>query len=92
METLQTVGYIVKINRMRDAAGKPKAFGFVEYGDAEHVLRALELLNGITLIGQNREQKTLTVKADAKVRARLDEYETSRMKDSVRSCRLVFNS
>ncbi|KAL7007880.1 hypothetical protein EMMF5_002527 [Cystobasidiomycetes sp. EMM_F5] len=81
-DVLETVGYIVKINRMRDAAGKPKAFGFVEYGDAEHVLRALELLNGITLIGQNREQKTLTVKADAKVRARLDEYETSRMKDS----------
>jgi RNA-binding protein 25 len=81
----QTVGTVVNINRIRDASGKPKAFGFVEYADAEAVLRCIELLNGIQLIGQDREQKALTVKADAKLRSRLDEHEAGRMKTSVSS-------
>lgn len=73
------------MRRIRDAAGVPKGFAFVEYGDAEAVLRCLELLNGVSLIGKDREQKNLTVKADAKLRSRLDEHEAGRMKTSVRS-------
>lgn len=82
---LQTAGHVLNINRIRDASGVPKGFAFVDYSDAEAVLRCLELLNGISLIGKDREQKVLTVKADAKLRARLDEHEAGRTKTSVRN-------
>lgn len=81
----QTVGSVLKVNRIRDASGKPKGFAFVEYGDAESVLRCLELVNGVSLVGGDGETKTLMVKADAKVRERLDTHEASRMKSSVGS-------
>lgn len=71
------------MRRIRDAAGVPKAFAFVEYGDPESVLRCLELLNGVSVIGQDRQQTTLNIKADAKLRTRLDEHEAGRMKTSV---------
>lgn len=79
----QTVGSVLSVRRIRDASGVPKGFAFVEYGDAEAVLRCLELLNGVSLIGKDRETKNLTVKADAKLRARLDEHEAGRAKTSV---------
>lgn len=81
-QVLETVGPVLNVRRIRDAAGVPKGFAFAEYGDAEAVLRCLELLNGVTIIGQDREQKTLTIKADAKLRSRLDEHEAGRMKTS----------
>lgn len=73
----------MKVNRIRDASGKPKGFAFVEYGDAESVLRCLEVVNGVSLVGRDGESKNLMVKADAKVRERLDAHEASRMKSSV---------
>lgn len=79
----KSVGPFIKVNRIRDASGKPKGFGFVEYGDAETVLRCLSLINGVTLVGRDGDSKALTVKADAKVRERLDVHEASRMADSV---------
>ena len=74
---------MLKINRIKDASGKPKGFGFVEYGEAESVLRCLEVVNGANLVGRDGERKTLTVKADAKVRERLDAHEAGRMQSSV---------
>ena len=79
------MGPILKVNRIKDASGKPKGFGFVEYGDAESVLRCLELINATNLVGKDGERKTLTVKADAKVRERLDSYEAGRERTSVRA-------
>ncbi|KAM0788418.1 hypothetical protein ACM66B_001555 [Microbotryomycetes sp. NB124-2] len=57
------------------------AFGFVEYGDPESVLRALEAVNGVTLKSKSGQEKALLIKADEKVKARLEEYEKSRVKD-----------
>ncbi|KAK4058452.1 hypothetical protein OIO90_000611 [Microbotryomycetes sp. JL221] len=57
------------------------AFGFVEYSDPESVLRALEAVNGVKLSGKNGQDKALLIKADDKVKARLQEYETTRVKD-----------
>lgn len=59
------------------------AFGFVEYGDPEAVLRCLEVVNGVSLKGKNGQEKALLIKADQKERARLDEYEKSRVKAEV---------
>ena len=79
----QAVGSFLKINRIRDAEGKPKGFGFVEYGDAESVLRCLALINGAQVTAADGEEKTLMVKADAKVRERLNTHEAGRMMTSV---------
>ncbi|KAK4051818.1 hypothetical protein OIV83_002523 [Microbotryomycetes sp. JL201] len=57
------------------------AFGFVEYGDPESVLRALEAVNGVKLKSKAGQEKALLIKADEKVKARLEEYEKSRVKD-----------
>ncbi|GAA5886101.1 hypothetical protein JCM5296_007089 [Sporobolomyces johnsonii] len=53
-------------------------FAFVEYSDPESVLRCLEVVNGAKIMGKNKEEKALLVKADEKTRARLDEYEQGR--------------
>lgn len=66
------------MNRIRDAAGKPKGFGFVEYSDAESVLRCLEIINGIEIVTREGTSKPMVVKADAKVRERLDAHEAGR--------------
>lgn len=60
------------------------AFAFVEYSDAEAVLRCLEVVNGAQIKTKQGGDKTLLVKADEKTRARLDEYEKSRVKNEVR--------
>ena len=71
---------------MRDPAGKPKAFGFAEYGDAESVLRCLELLNGIPLASPlGGAEKELKVTADQKTRDRLNAYESSRAKSDAQA-------
>lgn len=81
-DILYAVGSFLKINRIRDAEGKPKGFGFVEYGDAESVLRCLALINGAQVTAADGEEKTLMVKADAKVRERLNTHEAGRMMTS----------
>ncbi|BGP38550.1 hypothetical protein JCM10450v2_002499 [Rhodotorula kratochvilovae] len=55
-------------------------FAFVEYGEAESVLRCLDTVNGITIKTKAGAEKTLLVKADEKTRGRLDEYEKERVK------------
>ncbi|GAA5873784.1 hypothetical protein JCM8547_005946 [Rhodosporidiobolus lusitaniae] len=57
------------------------AFAFVEYADAESVLRCLEVVNGANIQNKHGAEKVLLVKADEKTRARLDEYEKGRVKD-----------
>lgn len=58
-------------------------FAFVEYGDAESVLRCLEIINGVLIVGKGGATKALLIKADEKTRERLDVYEASRVKDEV---------
>lgn len=60
------------------------AFAFVEYSDPEAVIRCLEAINGLTFSTKEGTQKKLLVKADEKVRARLDEYESGRVITEVR--------
>ncbi|BGP01416.1 hypothetical protein NBRC10513v2_002370 [Rhodotorula toruloides] len=55
-------------------------FAFVEYAEAESVLRCLEVVNGAAIKMPNGAEKTLLVKADEKTRGRLDEYEKDRVK------------
>lgn len=76
-DPLQTVGTVLSMRR------PSPPFAFVEYGDAEAVLRCLEVVNGATLTGKSGQEKALLVKADEKTTARLDEYKTSRVKSEV---------
>ena len=66
------------------------SFGFAEYADPDSVLRALAVLSGIELpaLGvENQDKpearKKLTVKADAKTRQFLDQYEQGKEKTEV---------
>ncbi|BGO90262.1 hypothetical protein NBRC10512v2_002309 [Rhodotorula toruloides] len=58
-------------------------FAFVEYAEAESVLRCLEVVNGAAIKMPNGAEKTLLVKADEKTRGRLDEYEKDRENDDL---------
>jgi len=58
-------------------------FAFVEYSDPESVLRCLSVVNGTTLKSKTGTEKALLVKADEKTRARLDEYEKTRVLSEV---------
>ncbi|GAA6014482.1 hypothetical protein JCM8202_001551 [Rhodotorula sphaerocarpa] len=53
-------------------------FAFVEYGEAESVLRCLEVVNSASIKMPSGAEKQLLVKADEKTRSRLDEYEKER--------------
>lgn len=45
---LQTCGAVSSWDRVTDpSTAQPKSFGFCKYGDADGVLRALRLLNGL---------------------------------------------
>lgn len=63
-------------------------FAFVEYGEAESVLRCLEVVNSASIKMPSGAEKQLLVKADEKTRSRLDEYEKERVQNQVcpRSC------
>lgn len=75
---LQTVGTVLSMRR------PSPPFAFVEYSDAESVLRCLEVVNGALLPAKSGGEKALLVKADEKTTARLDEYKTTRVKSEVR--------
>ncbi|GAA6007812.1 hypothetical protein JCM11491_003973 [Sporobolomyces phaffii] len=70
---LQVAGPILSFRR------PSPPFAFVEYSDPESVLRCLSVVNGTTLQSKNGPEKALLVKADEKTRARLDEYEKTRV-------------
>lgn len=73
----QTVGPILSLRR------PSPPFAFVEYSEPESVLRCLEIVNGLKLSMASGEEKTLLIKADEKNRARLDEYEKTRITTDV---------
>lgn len=58
-------------------------FAFVEYGEAESVLRCLEVVNAASIKMPSGAEKQLLVKADDKTRSRLDEYEKERVQNQV---------
>jgi len=67
---LETCGKVVKWNRYVDpVTEQPKPFGFVDYENAEGVLRALRLLNNLALDGN-----PLQVKVDQKTQKYIDSY------------------
>jgi len=71
-ELLKICGKVKSWKRVKDQKG-PKGFGFCDFEDADGVLRALRLLNGIKL-----GDKTLLVKVDDNTRKYLDKFETER--------------
>lgn len=82
---LNVPGPLVTLRRIKDPNGKPKAFGYAEYGDPETVLRCLEVLNGAQVpvnAGRNGT-KPLKISVDEKTKGRLDAYESTRIKTDV---------
>lgn len=79
---LGCAGHLVSLRRIRDPNGKPKPFGFAEYGDPESVLRCLKVVHGCSLPidGGKGGEKALMIKPDDKTKARLDAYEANRIK------------
>lgn len=75
-------GHLVSLRRIRDPNGRPKPFGFAEYGDPESVLRCLKVIHGCSLPidGGKAGEKALMIKPDDKTKARLDAYEANRIK------------
>lgn len=82
---LGCAGHLVSLRRIRDPNGKPKPFGFAEYGDPESVLRCLKVIDGakLPINGGRAGEKSLMVKPDDKTKARLDAYEATRIKTDV---------
>jgi RNA recognition motif-containing protein len=60
-QILNVPGPLISLKRIKDAEGKPKSFGFAEFGDAETVLRCLEVVNGCKVKGASGEEKAITV-------------------------------
>lgn len=86
-QLLRLAGEVVSWKRLPDSATQTlKAFGFCTYVNQEDALRAMRLLNGLELGGQQ-----LLLKIDSKVQAQLDEWtsaETARSgADSVQRSR-----
>lgn len=52
----------MQLKRIRDASGQARNFGFADYGDAESVLRCLEVINGVPLPSNSGPEKTLSVR------------------------------
>ncbi|MBW0472873.1 hypothetical protein O181_012588 [Austropuccinia psidii MF-1] len=79
---LGCAGHLVSLRRIRDPNGKPKPFGFAEYGDPESVLRCLKVIHGaqLPINGGKGGEKSIMVKPDDKTKARLDTYESTRIK------------
>ena len=57
----QSVGRLLTYKRVRDAAGNPMDFAFVEYADPESALRCLDFINGTPLRSQDGPAKHLLV-------------------------------
>ena len=68
-QILVACGKLTVWNRMQESAGKLGNFGFCDYEDPDSALRALRLVNGLRINGQE-----LQLKADAKVRELLDTH------------------
>jgi len=67
---LESCGKVVKWSRYVDpVTEQPKPFGFVDYENAEGVLRALRLLNNLVIDGNQ-----LQVKVDQKTQKYIDSY------------------
>ncbi|PLW19772.1 hypothetical protein PCANC_07636 [Puccinia coronata f. sp. avenae] len=79
---LSCAGHLVSLRRIRDPNGKPKPFGFAEYGDPETVLRCLKVVDGCSLPidGGRAGEKALLIKPDDKTKAKLNAYEANRIK------------
>ncbi|KAG0149537.1 hypothetical protein CROQUDRAFT_669213 [Cronartium quercuum f. sp. fusiforme G11] len=79
---LSVAGHLVSLRRIRDPNGKPKPFGFAEYGDPESVLRCLKVIDGakLPIEGGRAGEKALMIKPDDKTKARLNAYEATRIR------------
>lgn len=67
---LSSCGPVAKWKRVFDAANMPKSFGFCEFGSADAMNRALNILNDLPLIGGKR----LMVKIDEATKSYLARY------------------
>ncbi|PVF98479.1 hypothetical protein CPB86DRAFT_797284 [Serendipita vermifera] len=78
----QACGNLRNFKRLLTPIGKPQGFGFAEFDQADSMLRAIELLNGVELPSQESGQpsKKLLVRADEKTGNFLKAYESSRIK------------
>jgi len=73
-ELLETCGAVTSWDRVTDpSTAQPKSFGFCKFGDADGVLRALRLLNGLEV-----DTNQLLLKVDQKTQAYLDSFEKER--------------
>lgn len=69
-QLLEACGRLRSWKPMKDPeTGRPKGFGFAEFSAADGVLKALRLLNGLALDGQE-----LMVKTDSATQRYIDEY------------------
>jgi len=74
MKLLEACGKVKQWKPVKDPSNnQPKGFGFVEYEDAEGVLRALRLLNAVKIDGQE-----LLLKSNSATQKYLEAYEQHR--------------
>ncbi|OLY84140.1 RNA-binding protein 25 [Smittium mucronatum] len=82
---LQTCGEVKSWNRLADAEGTPKGFGFCEYKELDGTLRAFRILTrgkdaGLELPSPTKfgHTKRLVIKVEENIKDLLDKYESSR--------------
>ncbi|KAI8049900.1 hypothetical protein BDF22DRAFT_745776 [Syncephalis plumigaleata] len=90
-QLLRACGNVFRWTRGHDAEKKPKSYGFCEYATPVDALRALRILGGekqegghpieLPIPGKTGERKKLIIRADEKVRAKLDKHEAETEKD-----------